>query len=134
MPPVPPLSPLFAVLAVGSGGFVGAVARYGMSRAVQRFTPGGTFPTATFAVNLIGCVAIGALATHLLQRDPPAPEALRLVLLTGLLGAFTTFSTFGLETLTLMRDRHLGLALAYVGGSVVLGVLGVALGRALVLR
>ena len=56
------------------------------------------------------------------------------MLVTGLLGAFTTFSTFGLETLTLLRDRQLVMACAYVGGSVLLGVLGVLAGRALVLR
>ncbi len=123
-----------AALAVGTGGFVGAVARWAMSSVVQRFAPADGFPFGTFAVNLLGCVAIGALATHLVHRDPPAPQVVQLLLVTGLLGAFTTFSTFGLETLTLLRGRHLVMASAYVGGSVILGVLGVIIGRVLVLR
>ena len=127
-------SPLMALLAVGTGGFFGAAGRYGMSLAVRRVVGPTAFPWATFGVNLLGCVAIGALSSMLLERQPPPPEALRLLLITGLLGAFTTFSTFGLETLPLLRDRHMGLATAYVTGSVALGVAGVAIGRALVGR
>ena len=133
MTPGPP-SPLMALLAVGAGGFFGAAGRYGMSLMVRRMVGPAAFPWATFGVNLVGCVAIGALSSLLLERQPPPPEALRLLLITGLLGAFTTFSTFGLETLTLVRDRHVALATAYVTGSVVLGVAGVAIGRTLVGR
>ena len=133
MTPGPP-SPLMGLGAVGAGGFFGAAGRYGMWLMVRRMVGPAAFPWATFGVNLVGCVAIGALSSLLLDRQPPPPEALRLLLITGLLGAFTTFSTFGLETLTLVRDRHVALATAYVTGSVVLGVAGVAIGRTLVGR
>ncbi len=119
---------------MGTGGFVGAAGRYGMSLLIRRVVGLTAFPWATCVVNLLGCAAIGALASALVERQPPPPEAIRLLLVTGLLGAFTTFSTFGFETLNLVRDRHLGLAAAYVTGSVALGVAGVALGRALVIR
>lgn len=136
LPALAPLAPLathWAALAVGAGGFVGAIARWALSSLAARLAPVAAFPVGTFAVNLLGCVAIGAVATHLMHRDPPAPEVIRLVAVTGLLGAFTTFSTFGLETLTLVRDRQLLIAAAYVAGSVLLGVLGVLIGRSLAL-
>lgn len=85
-------------------------------------------------VNIVGCFALGALATHLVHRDPPSREVILLFAGTGLLGAFTTFSTFSVETLFLLRDRHFVVAAAYVGGSVLIGLAAAFAGRALVLR
>lgn len=115
------------LLLVGCGGFLGAVCRWGVSGAVQRFT-GGTFPAGTLVVNLAGCFVIGALMTLVTEGPFLAPGA-RVFALTGFLGAFTTFSTFGYETMELMREgafagAALNLTVSVVGGlaAVLLGV------------
>ena len=107
-------------------GGLGAVLRFAVSSAVQLRT-GGDFPWGTAVVNVVGCFAIGVLATLLEERQMLAPE-LRLALLVGLLGGFTTFSTFGIETWRLLDQGAAGLAVANVLGSVVVGVAAVALG------
>ena len=118
------------ILLVALGGASGAVLRYGVSGVVyQRW--GAAFPVGTLAVNVIGCFAIGVLMGSLDTRWAVTPDT-RLFLGVGLLGAFTTFSTFGYETLELMRAGSVGLAALNAGASVVLGVLAVAVGRALV--
>ena len=89
------------ILLVGFGGFVGAVLRYGISGWVQRWTGSVNFPYGTLAVNLLGCLVIGLLAGLAEDRGLFTPEA-RLFLFIGVLGAFTTFSTFGIETLNLL--------------------------------
>lgn len=115
---------------VGLGGLLGAVARYVLSLRVG--TAAGEagltgLPWGTLVVNLLGCLLIGLLA-GLAQRGDGLCPALRLFLLTGVLGGFTTFSAFGLETLTLLMQRQWAWALGYVLSSVGLGVLAVALG------
>ena len=117
------------ILLVGIGGFVGAVARYVVSGAVQQHAD-GTFPAGTLAVNVLGCGAIGGLMALVEEGGALSPD-LRLLLLVGLLGSFTTFSTFGHETLALLREGDLPLSVANVGGNVVLGLLAVFAGRAL---
>ncbi len=117
------------LLLVGIGGFVGAVARYVVSGAVQH-QAGGHFPAGTLAVNLIGCAAIGGLMALVEDRGALSPD-LRLLLLVGLLGSFTTFSTFGHETLALLREGELRLSLANAGGHLGLGLLAVGSGRVL---
>lgn len=116
-----------AVLCVGIGGFLGAVLRYGMG--LVPFD--GAFPWATFAVNLIGAVAIGALAEIAGRTDALSPEAL-LFLKTGVCGGFTTFSTFSLETVELFESGRLALGAAYAGASLACCLVGVLLGKALV--
>lgn len=117
-------------LAVGSGGFLGALARYGMSGWVQRLSPMSTFPYGTLAVNLAGCFAIGVLAGLAESRQLFGPEA-RAFALIGLLGGFTTFSTFGYETWVMLREADYLRATANVGVHVLLGVLLVAMGYVL---
>ena len=102
----------------------------GLSTAVQRLAP-GSFPLGTLAVNLLGCLLIGALV-GLAEVRIPLGSAWRSFLVIGLLGSFTTFSTFGNETVELIRSGQLPSALAYLGGSVALGLLAVVLGRAAV--
>lgn len=104
---------------------MGAGARYAVGLAAARWTQ--AWPAGTFAVNLLGCLAVG-LASGLLT---PAREPLRLFLVPGLLGGFTTFSAFGLETHQLLQRGAWPAALAYAVLSVVAGVGAVALGRAL---
>jgi len=117
------------VLLVFVGGGVGSVARYLLATAVQRNAPEG-FPFGTFLVNLIGCFAIGVVGALGLERAALSPEA-RTFLMVGILGGFTTFSSFAWETLGLLSVRDVFRAALYVGGSVVLGLLGTAAGRAL---
>ena len=117
------------ILLVGFGGFVGAVLRYGISGWVQRWTGSVNFPYGTLAVNLLGCLVIGLLAGLAEDRGLFTPEA-RLFLFIGVLGAFTTFSTFGIETLNLLRDQNNLAAYANMMMSVGLGLGMVWLGRA----
>jgi len=115
---------------VGSGGFLGALARYGLGGFVHRFLPFATFPFGTLAVNLVGCFAIGVLGGLTETRQLFAPE-FRTFVFIGVLGGFTTLSTFGYETYALMRDSEYALAAANVGLQVIGGLTLVWLGWAL---
>jgi CrcB protein len=112
---------LINVLLVGSGGFVGAILRYGLSGAVHRKLSLETFPYGTLAVNLVGCLLIGAAMGLAESRQLFGPEFRRWVLI-GLLGSFTTFSTFGYESFALMRDAEYMRAFVNVGVHVLLGL------------
>ena len=113
---------------VGAGGFLGAVARYGLGGLVHRIFH-GTFPLGTLVVNVSGCLAIGVLTTVLEERGALGPNA-RLFLMIGILGGFTTFSSFGYETLALARHDSPALALGNVASNVLLGLAAVWLGWA----
>jgi len=115
------------ILLVGLGGFVGAIARYKLGGFLLHMTAQDRFPFGTFAVNALGCLAVGILAGVAERYEVIGPEA-RLFLFTGLLGGFTTFSAFGLETVLLIRRGDLGVAALYAGGTVVLGITAVWLG------
>lgn len=121
---------LTPLLLVGTGGFVGSALRYAVSGWVQRIDPDGAFPFGTLAVNLAGCLVIGVLGGLSEARSVLGPEA-RLLVLIGVLGGFTTFSTFGWETLALLREGELAAAGFNVGASVALGIGAVWLGHAL---
>lgn len=114
------------LLAVGLGGFVGALARYVGSAWVYRLT-GAAFPWGTLTVNVIGCFALGLLLFAVELHDAFHPET-RLFLGMGLLGSLTTFSTFSHETVHLLRHSQYVFALAYVLSSIVLGLLAVIAG------
>jgi len=115
---------------VGSGGFIGALARYALSGLVHRQVPFATFPYGTLAVNLMGCCAIGVIAGLAESRQLFGPE-FRTFALIGVLGGFTTFSTFGYETFAMMRDAEYIRVAANVGVHVILGLALVWLGYAL---
>ena len=115
------------VLLVGLGGFLGAVARYTLGGLVLHLTVQERFPFSTFAVNVLGCLAVGVLAGLAERHQAFGPDA-RLFLFTGLLGGFTTFSAFGLEAVYLLRRGEVATAALYAGGSVVLGIAAVWLG------
>ncbi|OAN47816.1 camphor resistance protein CrcB [Chloroflexus islandicus] len=119
------------VLAIALGAAIGANLRYGIGLwAAQRL--GTAWPYGTFIINLLGCLLIGMLLTLAANRLTLS-EPVRLMLVTGLLGGFTTFSTFGYESFTLFNAGNWLAAAGYVGGSVVGGliavVIGVGLGR-----
>jgi len=119
------------LLAVAAGGAVGASLRWLLAGAVQR-AAGGAFPWGTFAVNALGSFALGFLFVYLIERSTTG-ELLRLAITVGLLGAFTTFSTYSLESIRLMQSGVFGLAAANVLGQVfvclVLTWFGVQLAR-----
>ena len=118
-----------AVLWVGLGGFVGAVLRYGVSHGVQAWA-GDRFPAGTLVVNVLGCLAIGLLL-GVTGRSTDLPEPARLMVVVGLLGSFTTFSTFGKETVDLIALGEPGRALLVVAGNLALGLPAVWLGARL---
>jgi fluoride exporter len=116
------------ILAVGAGGAVGSVLRYLLTVGIQRVS-GANFPAGTVVVNVLGSFAIGLLYVWLVERDEN--PALRAVLIVGLLGGFTTFSSFSLETVNLMMQASYGRAALNVLLSVGLCIGGTMLGIAL---
>ena len=113
---------------VALGGALGALARYGISGWVYDRL-GENFPWGTLVVNLVGCLALG-LVIRWLQVSAVAPEV-RPFLTIGVLGAFTTFSTFSYETVALLQEGQWLRAGLYMGGSVVLGLIAMVAGMAL---
>jgi len=122
---------MFVVISVAVFGALGASSRYSIDALVERHTE-SDFPWATFTINIAGCLAVGYIIAALVDRHR-APHWLRIGLVMGFCGGFTTFSTFAQESLDLVEARQLGLALANLTASVVLGMLavlaGVRLGR-----
>ncbi len=116
------------VLFISLGAVIGANLRYLVSMwAAERF--GVSFPYGTFLVNVSGCFVIGLFYGLGETRIPITPE-LRLFFAVGLLGAYTTFSSFGFETINLLRDGDLWLGVFNVAGSNLLGLLAVVAGLA----
>lgn len=113
---------------VALGGALGALARYGISGWVYD-RMGESFPWGTLVVNLVGCLALG-LVIRWLQVSAVSPEV-RPFLTIGVLGAFTTFSTFSYETVALLQEGQWLRAGLYMGGSVVLGLIAMLAGMAL---
>lgn len=111
---------------VGLGGAIGAAGRYGLGRAVFRLTGPG-FPWGTLAANVLGGLAMGLLVGWLAARSS-GDEALRLFLGVGLLGGFTTFSAFSLETFNMIERQDYGPAAGYVLASLVLSIFAVFIG------
>jgi CrcB protein len=120
---------LTSTLLLAIGGGAGANARYWLGVVVARFQQTWfevvEFPWATFLINAGGSTLLGFIAAAYLGHPDPARRNGYLLLGTGFCGGFTTFSTFSLETLELIRDGKGGAAIAYVGGSVAAGLLGV---------
>jgi len=114
------------LLLVAAGGALGSVARYLAAGAVHRVAS-PFFPYGTFVVNVTGCVVFGLLAGLANERGMIGSSG-RAFLLVGVLGGYTTFSTFGFETFELLRAAKFGAAAANACGQVVAGVAGVWLG------
>lgn len=117
------------LLIVGIGGFVGTMARYLVyvwmgSRNLN------SFPWGTLLVNLIGCLAIGFISMAV-EKMVPHHRQIYLAVSVGFLGAFTTFSAFGLETLNLMRQQQIGFAFLNIALNVIFGITMVWIGRTL---
>jgi CrcB protein len=118
--------PLELVL-VGAGGAVGAVLRYVVSGLVQRLDPWGTFPLGTLSVNVLGSAVLGLLG-GLSDARSAFGAGTRLFVFIGVLGGFTTFSTFSYETFALLRSGEASRAALNVGASVVLCLAGAWIG------
>ena len=116
-------------LAVAVGGALGALGRYGLNALIYQGYS-GKFPLGTLCVNVLGSVAIGVLYVVIVERYL-LPAMFREFLMIGLLGAFTTFSTFSLDSLALWQNGHLGLALGYILLSLILCLAGAWLAIAL---
>lgn len=115
------------ILLVGIGGFIGSVARYKLGGLVLHLAAQQRFPYSTFAVNVFGCLVMGLLAGAATRYEVFGPGT-RLLLFTGVLGGFTTFSAFGLEATQLIRRGEFWIAALYAGSSVVLGIAAVWVG------
>ncbi len=114
------------ILSIAAGGALGAVCRFLAGNAVSR-AAGSALPYGTFAINMAGCFCMGLLMTVIIDREL-LPAAWRLFLCVGFLGGFTTFSSFGYETLMLLMEGNLVMAAAYAAGSVALGLLAAGAG------
>jgi CrcB protein len=113
---------LLGLALVAIGGAIGSVSRYVLSTAVLRVS-GTLLPIGTFAVNLVGCVTFGAIIGAAEQRFILTPEA-RAFLLVGVLGGFTTFSSYAFESFALMQDGQFAVAALNIVGQAVAGLLG----------
>ncbi|MGH8791800.1 MAG: fluoride efflux transporter CrcB [Stackebrandtia sp.] len=114
----------FTLAAVALGGAVGALARYGLDWALP--ASAGGFPWGTWAANVSGCLLIGALTAWLAAK--PAPRWVRPAIGIGLLGGYTTFSAYAVETANLLADGHARIALTYLLGTVAGALLAVYAG------
>ena len=113
-------------LYIGVGGFIGSVCRYGLSSMLYRVL-GDRFPYGTLAVNIIGCFTIGFLMTLFETRFLVQPY-LRLFITIGILGGFTTFSTFSYETIEILKGGNITLGVLNILGSVLLCLVATWLG------
>ncbi len=116
------------LLLVGVGGFLGSSLRYAVAVACARFYPALVFPLATVLVNIVGCFVIGYIG-GLAAFKQILSEHGRLFVFTGVLGGFTTFSAFGLETFSLLRSGQSALAFLNIFLQLVIGLTAVALGH-----
>jgi len=103
----------------------GTPARYALERIIH--VAPGTFPWSTFTVNVTGCFVLGALLTLIVERWPPS-RYVRAFAVIGFLGAYTTFSTYTVEAVTLTKDHHADVAAAYVVASLFAGLASVYAG------
>jgi len=119
------------ILIVAFGGALGSVFRYKLGGFALHHTQAWNFPVSTFSINVAGCFAIGILAGLVEHHDLFSPS-IRLLLFTGLLGGFTTFSAFGYESIFLLRRGLVSVATGYVVLSVVCGLGAVVAGIKLI--
>jgi len=120
---------------IAAGGAFGSVLRYAMQGWVKQIVAGTLFPVGTMCVNVLGCLVIGILSGYFASpRGLNVPQEYRIGLLVGVLGGFTTFSTFGFETFDLLNDRQYGMAALNIALSCGLGLSAVWIGYRLTER
>lgn len=118
------MNSMMSAALVAGGGAVGSLVRWSVGVIVARFWPAATFPWATLMVNLTGSFLFGVAAALAIPADGPVKEPLGLLVLTGFLGGFTTFSSFSYETLKLVQEGRPAVAFANVTVQVLLGLAG----------
>lgn len=121
-------------LLIGIAGAAGALARHGVGQGVERLLPEQHFPWGTFVVNMVGCVFFGFCYTWIDFNEALSPDQqqrLRLVLLTGFAGAFTTYSTYAFQSAMLIDEGKWTPALFNIGGHTILGLFAIYLGTAI---
>jgi CrcB protein len=117
-------------VAIALGGAIGAAARHALNTVVQLRWGSASFPAGIFAVNAIGCLAIGLLAGLIAADRVSVPGPVRAFLMVGVVGGFTTFSSYALDTLVLVRGGQPGLAAVNALGQVVSGLVAAWIGFA----
>ena len=115
-----------SVLIVGFGGGIGSILRYLTTFYAAKFFP-SKFPIGTFAVNFLGCFLVGLLLGYF-EKNNLVNSDLKLLFVTGFCGGYTTFSAFGYENINLFQSNNTLLAFAYIGASLIFGLLAVWLG------
>ena len=115
-------------LLVGVGGALGSLARHGLNQLIHQRNLSSTFPLGIFVVNVSGSAAIGLLAGLVVSSRWTMSFELRTFLIVGVLGGFTTFSSFSFDTFALARDGHLAQAVWNAAGQVLLSIAAVAIG------
>lgn len=115
------------IAAIALGGMLGALSRYGVDVAIEQRSS-AVFPWSTFVINVSGCLIVGVILAAIVDRHH-SPQWLRLGLVVGFCGAYTTFSTFAQETLDLMEESRVAVAIANVAASATLGVIAVFVGE-----
>jgi len=121
---------MLEIFVVGSGGFIGSILRYLVTKTVQNNFPATQFPYSVMLANLLGCFLIGLLSGLSLERIPLTPN-LRLFFIVGILGGFTTFSSFSLDAYNMLNTNDLSIlifALLHILAHVILGITAVYLG------
>lgn len=118
------------LLLVGLGGGTGSILRYLTSAFVSRYLP-ATFPWATFTVNIAGCLLIGIII-GMLERQQVLNNDLKLLLITGFCGGYTTFSAFATENFNLIQNGNSLVAMLYIAASIAAGIIAVWGGLALI--
>jgi CrcB protein len=108
------------ILGVALGGALGASARYGLDRLIERRTT-SVFPWSTFTINVTGCFVLGLVTAALVHRHH-LPAWLRVGVVVGVIGGYTTFSTFIQEAFDVADIHHVGIAFAYVAASIGVGL------------
>jgi len=122
------LKQLIPILFVGMGGFVGATSRYVISSQVQQLNKGIFFPWGTVSVNLLGCLIFGVLIQLNDMFHTFSPEMKNFVFI-GILGAFTTYSTFSNDAMNLILDHRYTASIVYIMGHLFVGLFAVFMGR-----
>ncbi len=123
------MSDITNVFAIASGAVLGALSRFYLTEC-SKAKFGTKFPYATFGINLTGCLAMGFFFT-ISKGITGYPTELDLLIRTGFLGSYTTFSTYGFDTLTIWRSKQTGATAFYWSGSGILGLVAVVLGVAI---
>jgi len=116
---------MFVVFALGCGGVVGAVARYAVSLGLP--TPANQFPWSTFLINVSGSAILGFLLILLIEQFPRG-RLVRPLIGSGVIGAYTTFSTFEVDTVLLFRAHDIGTGVLYLFSSLLAGLLAIWIG------